>query len=93
MWLTLVYRNFCHDHAIYHESDNNIYLRHNLSIGGVFSKNYTGYAGIGIYCCWYEKDGYLNVSLSSPSLTIYSLSSIQHTVYMSHKHRWWSFGF
>ena len=38
---------------------------HNLSMDGVFDKNYTGYAGIGIYCCWYEKDGYLYVSLSS----------------------------
>lgn len=65
MWLTLVNRNFYHDHAIYHESDTIGPNRHNLSIGGVFSENYTGYAGIGIYCCWYEKDGYLNVSLSS----------------------------
>ena len=65
MWLTLVNRNFCHDHANYHESDTNLYLRHNLSIGGEFNQNYTGYAGIGIYCCWYENDTYSNVSLSS----------------------------
>ena len=72
--LNLVSQNLDYDHAIYHESDTIGPNRHNLSIGGVFSKNYTGYAGIGIYCCWYEKNGYLNVSLSSPSLTKYSLS-------------------
>ena len=65
MWLNLVCQNFYHDHAIYHESDTIGPNRHNLSVGGVFAKNYTGYAGIGIYCCWYEKNGYLNVSLSS----------------------------
>ena len=78
--LNSVSQNLDYDHAIYHESDNNIYLRHNLSIGGEFYNNYTGYAGIGIYCCWYENDSYSNITLSSPSLTIYSLSSIQHTV-------------
>ena len=46
-----------------------MYLRHNLSIGGEFNRNYTGYAGIGIYCCWYENDDYSNVALSSPKLT------------------------
>ena len=65
----LVSQNLDYDHAIYHESDNNIYLRHNLSIGGVYNKNYTGCAGIGIYCCWYENDGYSNIALSSPKLT------------------------
>ena len=67
--LNLVSQNLDYDHAIYHESDNNMYLRHNLSIGGEFYNNYTGYAGIGIYCCWYENDGYSNIALSSPKLT------------------------
>lgn len=65
--LNSVSQNLDYDHTIYYESDSNIYLRHNLSIGGEFNKNYTGYAGIGIYCCWYENDGYSNVALSSPN--------------------------
>ena len=71
--LNSVSQNLDYDHAIYHESDTIGPNRHNLSIGGVFDKNYTGYAGIGIYCCWYEKDGYSNIALSSPSLTYKSI--------------------
>lgn len=69
MWLSLVNRNFYHDNAIYHESDTIGPNRHNLSIGGEFNRNYTGSAGIGIYCCWYEGYTYYAVSLCSPKLT------------------------
>lgn len=69
MWLNLVNRNFYHDGTIYHESDTIGPNRHNLSIGSEFNRNYTGYAGIGIYCCWYEGYTYYAVSLCSPKLT------------------------
>ena len=62
-------RNFYHDGTIYHESDTIGPNRHNLSIGGEFNRNYTGYAGIGIYCCWYEGYTYYSICLCSPKLT------------------------
>ena len=90
MWLNLVCQNFYHDNAIYHDRSGDGGDSYSPDIGG-FAWSFESPEGQHYYGLFYMNDldkNEVHVLLCSPSLTICSLSSIQHTVYMSYKHRW-----